>query len=53
MVSGLVFNDADLCDGRMDLNIVVGYLSEWWKSLDSESAMMCLVNLISWEYRDT
>ena len=49
----LVCNNAAICGGRMDLKIIVRYLSEWWKSLDSESVMMFLVPLICLEYRVT
>ena len=37
----------------MDLRTVVRNLSERWKSIESESAMMLLVPLMCWEYRDT
>ena len=50
---GLMCNDAVICGGRMDLKIVVRDLSERWVSLDTEPAMILLVTLISWEYRDT
>ena len=35
MCSVLMCNDAAVCGGRMDLNIVVRDLSEWWKSFES------------------
>ena len=44
----LTWNDAAVCGGRMDLNIVVRDLSERWVSLESETAMMLLVTLICW-----
>ena len=46
-------NDANVCGGSKDLNIVVRDLSERWKSLKSESPMMLLVALMCWEYMDT
>ena len=39
-------NDTTVCDGRMDLKIVVRDLSEQWKYLESESAMMSSVLLV-------
>ena len=48
MCSVLMCNDAAVCGGRMDLNIVVRDLSERWVSLESETAMMLLVTLICW-----
>ena len=45
-------NDTTVCDGRMDLKIVVRDLSDWWNSLDSEYAMMCLFTLMCWEYHE-
>ena len=50
---GLMWNDAAVCGGRMDLNIFVGDLSERWMSLESEPVIMFSVTLICWEYRDT
>ena len=41
-------NYATVCGGKVDLTIVVRYLSERWKSLESESAMMLLIPLICW-----
>ena len=38
--SDLMCNDATACGGRMYLNIFVGDISERWKSLESEAAMM-------------
>ena len=49
----LMYNNAAICGGRIDMQSVVRYLSELWKYPDNESAMIVLVNLICWEYRDT
>ena len=51
--SGLMCNDDAVCGGRMDLNIVMRDLSDRRKYLESEYAMMLLVHLMFWEYRDT
>ena len=39
-------NDAAVCGGKVDLKIVVRDLSEQWKYLESESAMMSSVLLV-------
>ena len=53
LVSGLMCNDTNVCCGSMYLKIVVWYLSDRWKSLESESAMMFYFTLMCWDYRDT
>ena len=51
--SGLMYNDAVVCGGRMDFNMFVRYLYERRKSLDSKSEIIFLVTLMFWEYRYT
>ena len=53
MVSSLIFNDAAIFGGRMNLKMVVRDSSEQLNSLKSKPAMMFLVPLIFWEYMDT
>ena len=48
-----MWNYAAVCGGRRVLKILVRYLSEINKSLESESSMMLSVPLMFWYYRDT
>ena len=48
----LIWNDADVCGGRIWLNKFVSIWSDLYKSLERESTMMFYVPLMCCEYRD-
>ena len=48
----LMWNDADVCCGRIWLKFFVSVCSDLWESLERESAMMFDVPLMCCEYRD-
>ena len=48
-----MLNYADVCDGRIELEVLMRDLSEMWKSLESNSNIMFSVTLMFWEYIDT
>ena len=50
--SVLIWNDANICGGRMYLKVVVRDFSEWWNSLEMELEMMSPVPLMRCEYID-
>ena len=50
--SCLMWNDADVCFGRIWLGFFVRVWYDLWNSLHSESAMMFSVTLMCCEYRD-
>ena len=49
----LMFNGATMCDGRTDLEILVRYSSEIWKSLESDPTIVFANPLIIWYCKDT
>ena len=50
--SDLARNSTAVFGGRMDLKIVVRNLSDQWKPLESEYAMVFSAFLVCWDYRD-